>query len=210
MSLTSKQCRVLTPVAAVRPKPRACSARVHCNAAMQPVQHTSRREALGLILALPLLAAGRSAQAADITDSRQHKEALDSLDQARSDTEAYGNRFSMQGGSANLSLEEHKARVRESFARLQSDVKEAIDAKAYPRVQADLRHQLGTLSFDLNKIAQAQGDKAARKQSAQLQRAAMDSLAQLDYSARRKNDVKLQEAYSEAVKAVGDAVSSLA
>lgn len=46
-------------------------------------------------------------------------EALDSLDQARSDTEPYKNRFSMQGGSSNLSLDEHKSRVRESFARLQ-------------------------------------------------------------------------------------------
>lgn len=46
-------------------------------------------------------------------------EALDSLDQARSDTEAYRNRFSMQGGSSNLTLEQHKARARESFARLQ-------------------------------------------------------------------------------------------
>ena len=33
---------------------------------------------------------------------------------------------------------------------------------------------------------------------------------QLDFSARKKNDVKLQEAYAEAVKAVGNAVSSLA
>ncbi len=34
-------------------------------------------------------------------------------------------------------------------------------------------------SFDLNKVAQAQGDKTARKQSQQLQRAAMDSLAEV-------------------------------
>lgn len=40
---------------------------------MQPVQNTSRREALGLLVTLPLLAAGRSAQAADLADSRQHK-----------------------------------------------------------------------------------------------------------------------------------------
>ncbi len=46
-------------------------------------------------------------------------DALDSLDQARSDTEAYRNRFSMQGGQSNLSLDEHKARAKESFARLQ-------------------------------------------------------------------------------------------
>ena len=46
-------------------------------------------------------------------------DALDSLDQARSDTENYRNRFSMQGGSSNLSLEDHKARAKESFARLQ-------------------------------------------------------------------------------------------
>lgn len=28
---------------------------------------------------------------------------------------------------------------------MQSDVKKAVDAKAYPRVSADIRHQLGTL-----------------------------------------------------------------
>lgn len=30
---------------------------------------------------------------------------------------------------------------------VQSDVKQAIDAKAYPKVSADLRHQLGTLRY---------------------------------------------------------------
>lgn len=30
---------------------------------------------------------------------------------------------------------------------LQSDVKKAIDAKAYPKVSADIRHQLGTLRY---------------------------------------------------------------
>ena len=34
-------------------------------------------------------------------------------------------------------------------------------------------------SFDLNKVAQAQGDKTARKQAQRLQRAAMDSLAEV-------------------------------
>ncbi len=32
---------------------------------------------------------------------------------------------------------------------------------------------------------------------------------QLDFSARKKNDSKLQEAYAVAVKAVGDVVSNL-
>ena len=31
---------------------------------------------------------------------------------------------------------------------MQSDVKKAVDAKAYPKVQADIRHQLGTLRYD--------------------------------------------------------------
>jgi len=30
---------------------------------------------------------------------------------------------------------------------MQSDVKKAVDAKAYPRVSADIRHQLGTLRW---------------------------------------------------------------
>lgn len=38
-------------------------------------------------------------------------------------------------------------------------------------------------SFDLNKLAQAQGDKAARKQYSQLRNAAMDSLAEVGAAA---------------------------
>ena len=30
---------------------------------------------------------------------------------------------------------------------MQSDVKKAVDAKAYPKVSADIRHQLGTLRY---------------------------------------------------------------
>lgn len=42
-------------------------------AARQPAPVTSRRESLGLLLALPLLVAGQSAQAADLADSRKFK-----------------------------------------------------------------------------------------------------------------------------------------
>ena len=45
---------------------------------------------------------------------------LDSLDQARADDEDYSKRFSFQnGGGDNLSIDEHKARAKESFKRLQ-------------------------------------------------------------------------------------------
>ncbi|DBA88101.1 TPA: hypothetical protein ACH3X2_005099 [Trebouxia sp. C0005] len=214
MALVSKHCRIATPISStVTVTPRACtrSSKLLCRAALQQApKHTTRRESLGFLLALPLLVSTQTAQAVDLGDFRRAKDALDSLDQARSDTEDYKNRFSMQGGQSNLSLEEHKSRAKESFARLQSDVKKAVDAKAYPRVSADIRHQLGTLSFDLKKVAQAQGDKASRKQFQQLQKAAMDSLAELDFSARKKNDSKLQEAYALAVQAVGDVVAKLA
>lgn len=211
MALVSKHCRISTPISSTL-TPRACtrSSGLLCRAALQPEpKHATRRESLGFLLALPLLVSTQTAQAVDLGDFRRAKDALDSLDQARSDTEDYKNRFSMQGGQSNLSLEEHKARAKESFSRLQSDVKKAVDAKAYPRVSADLRHHIGTLSFDLNKVAQAQGDKSSRKQFQQLQKAAMDSLAELDFSARKKNNSKLQEAYAMAVKAVGDVVSNL-
>ena len=41
--------------------------------------------------------------------------------------------------------EEHAKRARESLDRLQHDIKASVDRKSWPRVTADLRHQMGTL-----------------------------------------------------------------
>jgi len=152
----------------------------------------------------------KPAQAVDLGDFRKFKAGLDSLDQARADDEDYSKRFSFQnGGGDNLSIDEHKARAKESFKRLQSDVKTAIDDKAYPRVSADIRHQLGTLRFDLTRVASAQSDKTVRKTALKLQKTAFDSLAELDFAARKKSDSKLQETFEETVKRFGDVMSSL-
>lgn len=162
------------------------------------------------MIALPLLASTGAAQAVDLGDFRKVKQNLDSLDQARADDEDYSKRFSFQNGQGdNLSIEDHKKRAKESFDRLQKDVKIAIDDKAYPRVSADIRHQLGTLRFDLKRVASAQVDKTARKQALQVQKAAFDSLADLDFAARKKSDSKLQETFAETVKRFGDVISSL-
>lgn len=211
MALSSMQCRGLQPFkASMAPRASTRSTKLLCRAEVSHTEPgTTRRQSLGLLLSLPVLLSGSVANAVELGDFRKVKESLDSLDQARSDTEDYKNRFSMQGGSSNLTIDEHKSRAKESFARLQTDVKKAIDSKSYLKVSADLRHQLGTLSFDLNKVAQATGDKATRKQSQQVQKAVKDALAELDFAARKKNDNSLQQAYAEAVQAVGTAISSL-
>ncbi len=75
MALTSKQCRVVLPISpAVTPRARTCNNRLVCKAALQPVQNgATRRESLGLLLALPLLLSGQTAQAADLGDFRKVK-----------------------------------------------------------------------------------------------------------------------------------------
>ena len=75
MALISKQCRVFQPVSpAVTPRARACSRQVLCKAALQfTPQDATRRESLGLLLALPLLFSGQSAQAVDLGDFRKVK-----------------------------------------------------------------------------------------------------------------------------------------
>ena len=47
--------------------------------------------------------------------------------------------------SAPCRPEEHAKRARESLDRLQRDIKASVDRKSWPRVSADLRHQMGTL-----------------------------------------------------------------
>ena len=74
MALTSKHCRILTPISStVTVTPRACarSSKLLCRAALQPApKHTTRRESLGFLLALPLLVSTETAQAVDIGDFR--------------------------------------------------------------------------------------------------------------------------------------------
>lgn len=67
-----------------------------------------------------------------------------SLDQARDSEEDQRLRFSYQTVN-KLTLEDHKKRVRESLARLQSDIKPSVEAGRWSLVQQDLRHQMGTL-----------------------------------------------------------------
>ena len=72
MALSSKQCRTIVPVSPVVTS-RARTCRVLCRAAQQSPQTPSRRESLGLLLSLPLLACGQSAVAAELADSRKFK-----------------------------------------------------------------------------------------------------------------------------------------
>ena len=71
---------------------------------------------------------------------------------------------------------------------------------------------IACLRADLGFLAYLEAAAVALQQSANgiLHSLTHMHVLQLDYSAKKKNDVKLQEAYSEAVKAVGNAVSSLA
>ena len=75
MTLVSKQCRVFTTSSSVvTPRARANSNKLLCRAAMQPAEvGATRRESLGLLLALPLLLSSQTAQAADLGDFRKAK-----------------------------------------------------------------------------------------------------------------------------------------
>ena len=74
MALSSQQLTVTAPVSpVVKLRARASNSRFICNAARQPAQSASRRESLGLLLALPLLASGQQAHAAELTDFRKVK-----------------------------------------------------------------------------------------------------------------------------------------
>ncbi len=71
---------------------------------------------------------------------------MDSIDQARDTDEDQAKRFSFRNVNG-ITPEEHKRRVQDSLKRLTSDFKSSIDKQAWSRVEADLRHQLGTLRY---------------------------------------------------------------
>lgn len=67
-----------------------------------------------------------------------------SIDQARDNEEDQRNRFAFQNVN-KLSAADHKRRVQESLNRLQTDIKQSVDAGRWSAVQQDIRHQMGTL-----------------------------------------------------------------
>eukprot|EP00891_Asterochloris_glomerata_P008468 jgi/Astpho2/8468/Aster-08367 len=170
----------------------------------------SRRQLLsaGAAGAASLLLTRQKAVALELFDHTQYKPSLDRLDQSRDDAANYKQaRYFMQELNL-LGPEEHAKRARESLDRLQRDIKASVDRKSWPRVTADLRHQMGTLRYDLDKLIAAK-DKSARKEASKLEEAAMQALSDLDQSARY-NGKGASENYEAAVKALSDVVSFLA
>lgn len=170
----------------------------------------SRRAILKLVTIAAPAAFVAPALALDITDDRPVgiADLQRSLDQARDDKEDQRLRFSYQNVN-KLTLDDHKKRVRESLARLQSDIKPSVEAGRWSLVQQDLRHQMGTLRWDLDQLT-ASLDKQSRKQAQKLQDDAMRALEDVDYWARRKDQKKLSDAYASAVSNLGNVVSFLA
>lgn len=172
-------------------------------------------------VAAPLLLVSARADAISITDARPTgaKQLIDSIDQARDSDEDQYNRFSFRNLNG-ISAEEHKyattsnnpgdtsphhrRRVQDSLRRLTSDLKPSIDKQYWSKVEADLRHQLGTLRFDLDALA-ASKDRAARREAQALQDAVMRSLEELDLATRNRN----QEASLRSLTAATDQLASL-
>ena len=98
----------------------------------------------------------------------------------------------------------NRRRVQDSLRRLTADLKPSIDKQAWSKVEADLRHQLGTLRFDLDALA-ATKDKASRKEAMALQDSVMRSLEELDLATRNRN----KEASLRSLTAATDQLATL-
>lgn len=167
------------------------------------VPDASRRNMLLATVAAPLLFASSRADAIQIFDDRKTKSFMESIDQARDSDEDQYKRFSYRNLNG-ISADEHKRRVQDSLRRLTSDLKPSIDKQYWPKVEADLRHQLGTLRFDLDALA-ASKDKAARREAQALQDSVMRSLEELDLATRNRN----KEASLRSLTAATDQLSTL-
>ncbi|KAK9809767.1 hypothetical protein WJX73_004435 [Symbiochloris irregularis] len=175
-------------------------------------QNAMSRRAAILLSASPLLLASATlpARAAfiDMTDVRKTgaKEGMDSADQARDDNEDARKRFAFQSYN-KMSPAEHQKRAKESYARLQKDVKSYLDKKQFPRVSNELSLQIGNLRYDLRQIASA-GDKAARKAAEKESKQALKALETLDQYARQNKANEANQAYADALQKLGNLVKA--
>lgn len=173
--------------------------------AVRAVPDANRRKMLLATVAAPLMFTASKAGAIAIVDDRKTKSFIDSIDQARDPEEDQYNRFSFRNPEG-MNAEEHKRRVQDSLRRLTADLKPSIDKQVpnWSKVEADLRHQLGTLRFDLDALT-ASKDKVARREAMALQNSVMRSLEELDLATRNRN----KEASLRSLTAATDQLSTL-
>jgi hypothetical protein len=142
----------------------------------------------------------------DLYNHRHAKETSDRLDHARDSDVDIRDRFFHD--TTRLTPEAHLQRASESIKRLETDIRTAVDKNQWPRVQADLRHQLGTLRYDLQMLINNKTDKAAREEGDKLQNKVFDALSELDLYAR-KGDARAADSLQTAVGALNDVMSFL-
>jgi len=142
----------------------------------------------------------------DLHDHRDAKETIDRHDHARDPDVDIRDRFFHD--TTRLTPEAHLQRASESIKRLETDIKASVDKSQWPRVQADLRHQLGTLRYDLQMLINNKTDKAARQQGNKLQDKVFDALSELDLYAR-KGDARAADSLQTAVGALNEVMSFL-
>lgn len=88
---------------------------------------------------------------------------------------------------ARSSLENTKARVAEASRRIKSVVAKDIQKEYWTEAKEELRRQVGTLRFDLNTLASASSDKAAKKAAISANRDLIKKIEELDFQVRSKN-----------------------
>lgn len=89
---------------------------------------------------------------------------------------------------ARGSLEETKARVKESEARIDADLEPFIKKNYWTECREQLRRQIGTLRFDLNVLADTKGVKADKKKAQELKKDFLAAVEDLDFSLREKDE----------------------
>ncbi|PNH07536.1 Oxygen-evolving enhancer protein 3, chloroplastic [Tetrabaena socialis] len=167
----------------------------------------SRRVVLGGLLASTVAALTSSGQAlaaatpVDLFDDRKARETgFDLIYEARDLSLDQSTRDGFT--QARSSLEETKARVKESEARIDADLEPFIKKNYWTEAREQLRRQIGNLRFDLNTLASAKGVKADKKKALELRKDFIQKVEDLDFSLREKDE-------ASSLKKLGAAQSAL-
>ncbi|GLC45583.1 hypothetical protein PLESTB_000873700 [Pleodorina starrii] len=170
----------------------------------------SRRAVLGGLLASTVVAltSANKAQAAatpvDLFDDRKVRETgFDLIYEARDLDLPQSVRDGLT--QARDSLEETKARVKASEARIDGDLEAVIKKNYWTEAREQLRRQVGTLRFDLNTLASAKGVKAEKKKALELSKDFIKKVEDLDFSLREKDEASSLKKL-EATKSALDSV----
>lgn len=104
-----------------------------------------------------------------------------------------------------LTPEETVARVGDAKARIDGEVRAAIQGQDWAKARNALRGRAGFLRFDLNYLVSLK-DKASKKEAIELKKSALQKIEDLDYQLRLKNQEasngKIEVALAELDKAI--------